>query len=113
MSVNFKPLAKPTVVNEFGAVWRWLQRVYEAVTLVQSGKLNCVTTVTLAAGVTTTALTHELIATTSEIVWSPRTAHAAAAMTSLYVSAKVNGSATLTHNNTADVDRTFDIAIIG
>lgn len=113
MSVNFKPLAKPTRLPDFAAVWRWLDRVFEAVTLAQAGKLNCVTTVTLTPGATTTTLDHELIATTSQITWSPRTPHAAAAMTALHVSAKTNGSATLTHNNTADVDRTFDIAILG
>ena len=87
--------------------------IIERVNRLIQGKLNVVTTVTLAAGATTTTLTDSRISAESYIGLVPTTANAATAMTALYVSAKTSGSATLTHNNTADVDRTFDVVILG
>lgn len=87
--------------------------IVERINLLLAGKMNAVTTVTLAAGATTTTLLDSRIGGQSIILLSPRTATAAAAMTAVYVSAKAKGSATLTHNNTADVDRTYDVLIIG
>lgn len=83
------------------------------INLLLAGKMNAVTTATLAAGATTTTLQDSRIGGQSIILLSPRTATAATAMTAVYVSAKAKGSATLTHNNTADVDRTYDVLIIG
>ena len=65
------------------------------------------------AGATSTTLTDSRIGGASFIGFSPTTATAATALTALYVSAKAKGSATLTHNNTADTDRTFDVLIVG
>jgi hypothetical protein len=47
------------------------------------------------------------------ILFMPTTAHAAAAKTKVYVSARSTGSATLTHDSTADEDRTFGYIVIG
>jgi hypothetical protein len=77
------------------------------------GKLNCTGSVTLTAGATSTTLTDTRIGGSSVILFCPTTSTAAAAMTALRVTAKGDGTATLTHNNTADVDRTLDYAIIG
>lgn len=87
--------------------------IVERINMLLAGKMNAVTTVTLAAGAATTTLTDSRIGGQSIILLSPRTASAAAAMAAVYVSAKAKGSATLTHGNTADVDRTFDVLIIG
>jgi hypothetical protein len=46
-------------------------------------------------------------------MFMPTTAHAAAALSGLYVSARAVGSATLTHASTADVDKAFGTIIIG
>jgi len=43
----------------------------------------------------------------------PTTANAAGALSNLHVSARAQGSATLTHTNTSTTDRTFGVAIIG
>lgn len=69
--------------------------------------------VTLTANDTTTTLTDARISVNSRLTWMPTTATAAAAMTALYCPTITNGSATLTHNNTADVDRTFKVAVHG
>ena len=69
--------------------------------------------VTLTANDTTTTLTDARISVNSRLTWMPTTATAATAMTALYCSAITNGSATLTHDNTADIDRTFKVAVHG
>lgn len=77
------------------------------------GKTNNVIQVTLAANVTTTTVTDKRIGGYTGLFFSPLTANAAGAFSSLYVSAQQNGSATLTHANTATTDRTFNVLIVG
>ncbi len=69
--------------------------------------------VTLTAGATTTTVLAQFVSSNSTIVLSPRTANAAAALATTYVSAKADGSFELTHANNGQTDRTFDIAWIG
>lgn len=90
-----------------------LRKIVEVVRTTRAGKLNAVTSVTLRSGHTTTTLTDSRIGGGTFIGLSPTTATAATAMTAVYVSAKDTGSATLTHDNTADTDRTFDVLLIG
>lgn len=87
--------------------------VIERINRILQGKLNAVTTVTLTAGATSTTLTDSRISAESFIGLTPTTANAATATAVLRVSAKTSGSATLTHNSTADTDRTYDVLIIG
>lgn len=89
------------------------REISERVNALLRGKSNNVTTVTLNAGATTTTLTDSRIGVNSFIGLTARTANAATATGNVYVSAKTNGSATLTHSNTADADKTFDVVIIG
>ena len=91
----------------------WAARLADFLTLVMRGKLNCVTEVTLAAGATTTTLLDERITPSSYIGLMPTTANAVAVIGGLYVSARRNGSATLTHANNANTDKTFTVAILG
>lgn len=77
------------------------------------GKLNCTTTKTLTASSATTTITDTRIGPESVLLFMPTTANAATGLTALYVSARGNGTATLTHANNAQVDRTYAIAIIG
>jgi hypothetical protein len=90
-----------------------LRRIVDVVRGVLAGKLNAVTSVTLRNGHTTTTLTDSRIGGGTFIGLSPTTATAAAATTAVYVSAKDKGTATLTHDNTADTDRTFDVVLVG
>lgn len=89
------------------------REIAERVNSLIRGKSNNVTTVTLTAGGTSTTLTDARIGVNSFIGLTPTTANAATATANVRVSAKTNGSATLTHSNTADVDKTFDVVIIG
>lgn len=82
-----------------------------------AGKLNAVTTVTLTAGAASTTLTDSRIAPSSFIGFMPTTANAAAEIGNgtLYVPAATqnSGSAVITHANNAQVDRTYQLIIIG
>ena len=77
------------------------------------GRANNVGEVTLTASSTTTTIEDIRIKQTMTAVLIPRTANAAAAMTNVYISAVADGSITLTHANTATVDRTFDYVLHG
>jgi hypothetical protein len=77
------------------------------------GKTNNTGSVTLRASQATTVITDARVGASSVIVFSPRTANAAAAFGGLYVSAKGNGTATLTHALNVQTDKTFDYCVIG
>lgn len=77
------------------------------------GRANNVGEITLTANSTTTTIEDIRIKQTMTAVLIPRTANAAAAMTNVYISAVADGSITLTHSNTATVDRTFDYVLHG
>lgn len=81
--------------------------------LLLQGKLNSVIQVTLTANAATTTVTDKRIGANTWIGFSPLTANAAAAQSGLYVSSQTNGSATLTHANNAQSDRTFNVLLIG
>jgi len=119
----FKPLPPPLPPTMLGSlqdavtylryIFEYLRRIYDVIRGVQIGKLQCTTTVTLTASATTTTLTDARIGAESVILFMPTTANAAGAMTNLYVSARAQGSATLTHSSTATTDRVFGVIVIG
>jgi|TARA_R100000995_G_scaffold34655_2_gene15668 hypothetical protein len=77
------------------------------------GKLNSTGSVTLTASQTTTTLSDRRLGGDSVIVFMPTTANASAGITSLYVSAQGKQTATLTHANNGQTDRTYKYIIIG
>ena len=91
------------------------RQVAAIVNRLAQGKLNCIGSVTLAAGAATTAVSDPRATATSVMLLMPMTANAAAELGNgtLYVSARAKGSVTLTHANNAQADRTFDYALIG
>lgn len=92
-----------------------IRRVVETVQNLLRGKLNAVTTLTLAANVATTTLTDSRIGGESHIALTPTTANASAEIGAgtIYVSARAKGSATVTHANNAQTDRSYSVLIIG
>jgi hypothetical protein len=113
MSAAFKPLPPPVGSGGEPAIWTYLKRIFDVLRGVQAGKLNCTAPITLTPSSTTTTFDDPRIGPESFIDFMPLTAHAATARGGLYVSARSQGSATLTHANTADVDKTFSVIIIG
>src|SRR3990167_7251282 len=96
-------------------VSQWAVEVAGIVNSVRSGKLNNVCSVTLTANATTTTLTDPLISANSHVSLMPTSATAAAAVgsaTGVFVTPG-DGTATITHPNTAETDKTFSYSIIG
>lgn len=113
MTTVFKPLPPPVGSGGEAGLWAYLARIHDVIRGVLAGKVNCTTTVTLAAGTTTTTLADPRIGAESVILFMPTTANAAGATANLHVSARSQGAATLTHSNSATTDRIFGVAIIG
>ncbi len=114
MTTVFKPLPPPVGSGGEAGLWAYLARVRDVLRGVQAGKLNCTTTVTLRASQTTTTLTDARIGPESWIGLVPLTANASTAeKAGVYVSARAEGSATLTHASSADTGQDFSVAILG
>jgi len=77
------------------------------------GKLNSTGAVTLRASQTTTTLVDERISVNSVIILEPTNANSNTAKANLFVSAKINGSATLTHASSSNTDQKFGYVVIG
>jgi hypothetical protein len=105
----FKTLDNPPAGN------RWLQHVRDVVNNIMRGKINALVDITLTANSGTTSLASPLLSGSSGVYWTPLTANAAAEVGAgtIYISAQGNQTATLTHANNAQTDRTFRILIIG
>ena len=104
----------PTAPQDWPELNReWVRKVAEILNNVMLGRTNNTGTVTLDANSATTTLTDKRLGPKSVITFMPTTANGAAAMTNLYVSARGKQTATLTHSNTADADKSFNFSISG
>lgn len=92
-----------------------LQRVVQSVRELWQGRSNAFGTFTLEAGETETVVTASNCGAASEILFSPKTADAAAEIASggMYVSAVAQGAFTVTHENDVSEERTFAYRIAG
>lgn len=76
------------------------------------GRTNNGGTLTLTASQTTTVVADKRASTDAVIVLCPLTANAAAALATTYVSSRGKQTFTLTHASNAQVDKTFDYALL-
>ena len=113
MAFNFPAAPLPQAPPSAENLQRWAQIVAVVVNRLLLGKLNCTGDVTLTASSTTTTLTDARITASSVICFMPTTENAAYAHTTLRVTDRANGSATLTHASDPTTDRTFGYAIFG
>jgi len=90
-----------------------LRMVSQALNNTIDGKLNSTGDVTLTASATTTTLTDPRSGENSIFLFMPTSANASTAFANLYVSARADGSATLTHASSANTDQTFGYVVIG
>lgn len=88
-------------------------RIIQSIRDLFQGRSLAEGTCTLTASTTTTVVTAPNCGLDSRIFLSPRTANAAAALGTTYISAVTRGAFTVTHANNAQTDRTFDYAIRG
>lgn len=90
-----------------------LSRIVQAILALARGASNVVGTVTLRTGQTTTLVTSatsppaENVASGMQVFLTPRTAHAAAILASVYVSAVGQRNFTITHPSSVNADLTF------
>ncbi len=98
----------PPHVNETS-----LPRIVQAVRELFQGRSNAVGAVTLATGTTTTTVTAANVSLSSKPILQARTANAAAAVATTYVSAVTQGAFTITHANNAQTDRNFFWVALG
>lgn len=90
-----------------------LKDVVTAFNYLLRGKMNVVTTVTLAASATSTTFNDPRIGAESGIILIPRTANAATALATTFIDTKGKQTATITHALGVSTDRTFDVVILG
>ena len=109
------PPPAPTLTPEQSA--SYMRRLWESLKPLRAGKTQNVTTLTLTANTTTTVLNWYGLSPQSVVVFDPKTANAAAELAAgtMYVltANRGNNAFTVTHANNAQVDRTFQVAIVG
>ena len=88
-------------------------KINRAIQQLEQGRLNVGATCTLRTGNTTTTVTAPNCGAKSQVQLTPKTANAAAALATTYVSAVANGSFTLTHVSNGQTDRIFGFACLG
>ena len=89
------------------------REIASVVNLLVDGKNNATGTFTLTASATSSTLTDRRIGENSIILFMPTTSNANSAKDDLYVSARADGSATLTHASSSNTDQTFGYLVIG
>ena len=77
------------------------------------GRSNATGTFDLTASVTTTVVQAQNCAIGSQVFLSPKTANAAGALATTYISDIANGSFTVTHASAVSTDRTFGFVCLG
>ena len=107
--------ARPSVPLDWYDETEHRRKLAEAINLLAQGKLLSTGEVTLTANVASTTLNDDRIGTASFIGFTATTANGAAEIGAggFYVSARGKGTATLTHANNAQTDRTFVYVILG
>ena len=112
MAIEYKgvPLARAQSLEALSGLQQDSARVINSLLL---GKTNNVSSITLTENSATTTITDPRLTYASFIGLTPTTANAAVATANVYVSARGDGTATLTHTNNAQTDRAFIILIVG
>ena len=90
-----------------GTMQNWAYILARAINALIQGRASNVDSFTITANAASTVVSNNLFQSGMVPVFVPTTANAAAALATTYVSARANGSFTLTHANNAQVDRTF------
>lgn len=103
----------PTVPLSIPDTGQHLRLVSTSLNNTINGKLNSTGIITLTASSTTSTLTDARISGNSVILFMPTTNNGRTALNTLYVSARGDGSATLTHASSSNTDQNLSYCIIG
>jgi hypothetical protein len=90
-----------------------VHRVVQAVRELVEGRHNAASRFTLTPGATSTVVAHPNCSRDCEPQFSPRTANAAAAVPTTWVSDVSQGSFTVTHLSNGQTDREFGFTVTG
>jgi hypothetical protein len=90
-----------------------IRRIVQAIIQLVEGRHNAADEFTLTPGAAQTVVSHPNCSLECHPQFSARTANAAAALATTYISAIDQGSFTVTHANNAQVDRTFGYTVTG
>jgi hypothetical protein len=107
------PVSARVIPTTWRSTSEHLRQLSDGINQAADGRSNAIGSLTLTASTTTTATTDRRVATDSVILLTPKTANAATAIATTFVSAVTAESFTLTHAHNAETDRDFDYAIIG
>jgi len=91
----------------------WLEGLRQLAVAINNNADGQTGTVTLTANAASTTLTDVRLTASSYIGLMPTTANAAGAIATTYIGTRAIGSATITHANNAQADKTFIYCIIG
>lgn len=91
----------------------WVEAVRQMAVVINTNADGFTGSITLTANAASTTLTDDRITASSVISLMPTTANAAAAIATTYIGTTAIGSATITHANDAQVDKTFKYSIAG
>lgn len=89
------------------------QKFAIAIQQIEQGRLNVGGNFSLTASATTTLVAAPNCGEQSEVLLTAKSAHAAAALSTTFVSAVENGSFTVTHDSNAQIDRIFGFVCLG
>lgn len=103
---------RPSVPLTWHSAPEHLRLLAAAINDILIGRGNATGTLTIAASVGTTTLTDLRIGPDTCIALMPTTANAAAALATTYVTSRGNGTATVTHANNAQTDRTYVYSLV-
>ena len=90
-----------------------IYNIVQAIIQLVNGRQNSVGDVTLTPNAGSTVVSFENCSTGCRVFLEPRTAHAAAALATTFISAIGQKSFTITHANDAQIDKTFSFLAIG
>lgn len=92
-----------------------ITRIVQAIIQLVYGRDNAHGEITLRSGQATTVVEHPNCSNESEILLTPKTANAAAALATTYVPAAttLRGSFTINHANNGQTDKTFSYSVRG
>jgi hypothetical protein len=90
-----------------------LTKINRAIQQLEQGRLNVAGSCTLTPGATTTTVKAPNCGAGSQVLLTAKTANAAAALATSYLSAVANGSFTISHASNAQTDRSFGYACLG
>lgn len=105
----------PVVPTRWPNIDEWLFKLATAINSLRDGKINSVGEITLTINSATSTLADRRIGPDSVILLMPTTANASAEFGNgtIYVSARGKQTATITHANNSNSDRTFGYTVLG